>query len=89
MKDLISKLLTKDPNQRLGCKSINEVKSHPFFDGIDFETLYRSSPPLDSRQKMLSLQKKSELAYLPGRSRVAERRKDQEIQRDGPILKLE
>lgn len=32
--DLISKLLVLDPEKRLGKKSINEIKSHPFFSGI-------------------------------------------------------
>ena len=30
-KDLIQRLLTKDPNKRLGSRSADEVKNHPFF----------------------------------------------------------
>ncbi|XP_038589759.1 G protein-coupled receptor kinase 5 isoform X1 [Micropterus salmoides] len=41
VKDLCSLLLTKDPNQRLGCQSSGgrEVKSHPFFQQINFRML--------------------------------------------------
>lgn len=35
-KDLITKLLTKNPKQRLGIKGAQEVKKHPFFKGIDW-----------------------------------------------------
>ncbi|XP_017287733.1 G protein-coupled receptor kinase 5-like [Kryptolebias marmoratus] len=38
--DLCSKLLTKDPTQRLGCLGSGEkVKSHPFFQQINFRML--------------------------------------------------
>eukprot|EP01112_Ceratiomyxa_fruticulosa_P007609 TRINITY_DN1976_c0_g2_i3.p1 TRINITY_DN1976_c0_g2~~TRINITY_DN1976_c0_g2_i3.p1 ORF type:complete len:1074 (-),score=203.93 TRINITY_DN1976_c0_g2_i3:294-3515(-) len=42
--DLISKLLCVDPNQRLGSKGVHEVKSHPFFAGINWDTLLQQSP---------------------------------------------
>ena len=38
-KKLISKLLIKDSGARLGRKGLNEIKSHPFFSGINFEDL--------------------------------------------------
>ena len=38
--DLIRKLLLKDPAKRLGAGQIEDLKSHPFFLGIDFESLY-------------------------------------------------
>jgi len=46
--NLISKLLCREPTQRLGAKDFNELKSHPFFDGVDFEALYapNSEAPL-------------------------------------------
>jgi len=34
--DLLKKLFIKDPNQRLGMKDENEIKSHPWFNGIDW-----------------------------------------------------
>jgi len=38
--DFISKLLVRDPHQRLGGKGSEEVKQHPFFTGIDWQLLY-------------------------------------------------
>jgi serine/threonine protein kinase len=40
--DLINKLLTKDANLRLGAgpEDANEVKEHPWFSEIGFESLY-------------------------------------------------
>jgi len=35
--DLISKLLNKNFQKRLGSESCDEIKSHPFFKGIDWE----------------------------------------------------
>ena len=34
--DLIDKLLAYSPQDRLGLLNIEELKSHPFFEGIDF-----------------------------------------------------
>ena len=36
---LISKLLEKNPNSRLGKKGLSEIKSHPFFSGINFDSI--------------------------------------------------
>eukprot|EP01117_Protostelium_nocturnum_P003478 TRINITY_DN1452_c0_g1_i3.p1 TRINITY_DN1452_c0_g1~~TRINITY_DN1452_c0_g1_i3.p1 ORF type:complete len:1067 (-),score=408.16 TRINITY_DN1452_c0_g1_i3:41-3241(-) len=38
-KDLIDKLLTMNPSERLGTKSSKQIKQHPFFSEIDWETL--------------------------------------------------
>ncbi|CAG9319039.1 unnamed protein product [Blepharisma stoltei] len=39
-KDLISKLLKRDPTQRLGSSfDADEIKSHPFFEGIDWNAV--------------------------------------------------
>lgn len=35
-KDLISQFLTLDPESRLGANGANEIKSHPYFKGIDW-----------------------------------------------------
>lgn len=40
-KDLIDKLLTEDPNSRLGANGSAEVKRHPFFKNINWDTLAR------------------------------------------------
>ena len=44
-KDLLTKLLIKDPNERLG--SAEEIKKHAFFATIDWEELLarKSTPP--------------------------------------------
>ncbi|GMH14081.1 hypothetical protein Nepgr_015922 [Nepenthes gracilis] len=39
--DLIDKLLTEDPNQRLGARGASEVKQHLFFRDINWDTLAR------------------------------------------------
>ncbi|KAF7731381.1 3-phosphoinositide dependent protein kinase-1 [Apophysomyces ossiformis] len=52
-KDLVQKLLVLDPKQRLGSASsggMEALKNHPFFQGIDWETLFISkAPPLKER----------------------------------------
>ncbi|KAH1070325.1 hypothetical protein GLYMA_03G164600v4 [Glycine max] len=39
-KDLISKLLC-DVNQRLGSNGADEIKAHPFFNGVEWDKLYQ------------------------------------------------
>ncbi|XP_038686780.1 probable serine/threonine protein kinase IRE isoform X2 [Tripterygium wilfordii] len=39
--DLVNKLLTENPVQRLGATGAKEVKQHPFFKDINWETLAR------------------------------------------------
>ncbi|KAA0146570.1 hypothetical protein FNF27_07664 [Cafeteria roenbergensis] len=43
--DFCSKLLIRDPKQRLGAKGGHDVLSHPFFASIDFATLKDATPP--------------------------------------------
>ena len=38
-KNIISKLLEKNPGSRLGKKGLNEIKSHPFFGNLNFENI--------------------------------------------------
>ena len=38
-KNIISKLLEKNPGTRLGKNGLKEIKSHPFFGSINFETI--------------------------------------------------
>ncbi|XP_026480741.1 3-phosphoinositide-dependent protein kinase 1-like [Ctenocephalides felis] len=58
-KDLVEKLLVLDPNKRLGINddgpTYKSVREHPFFDGIEWDTLYQQTPP-------------DIYPYLPGRS---------------------
>ena len=44
-KDLIRLLLTKDPELRIGYGSIDEIKNHPYFEGIDWATVRSSKVP--------------------------------------------
>ena len=50
-KDLISKILVKDPSKRLGAGlpgteyDISHLKSHPFFKGISWNNLYKLNVP--------------------------------------------
>lgn len=43
--DLITKLLTEKPIERLGVNGVAEVKNHPFFDSINWNTLLQTKPP--------------------------------------------
>ena len=47
-KDLISKILIKDPCKRIGYNSYdyNEIKNHPFFKGINFDNLEKEQKPV-------------------------------------------
>ncbi|PTB66006.1 serine/threonine protein kinase, AGC family [Trichoderma citrinoviride] len=38
-RDLLTKLLERDPSKRLGVNGSTEIKSHPFFHGIDWKKL--------------------------------------------------
>ncbi|KAI3769426.1 hypothetical protein L6452_00528 [Arctium lappa] len=45
-KDLIEKLLVKDPRGRLGCaRGATDIKWHPFFDGIKWPLIRMYRPP--------------------------------------------
>lgn len=47
-KDLVQKLMVLDPNERLGArdsKRYTSIRSHPFYNGLDFDTLHSTYPP--------------------------------------------
>lgn len=50
-KDLIKKILVKDPTKRIGykCKDCQEIKNHPFFKGIEFDILEGEPVPLGEK----------------------------------------
>ncbi|KAF1001479.1 hypothetical protein AG4045_026321 [Apium graveolens] len=49
VKDLIEKLLTKDPRRRLGCaRGATDIKRHPFFNGVNWP-LIRTYPAPEVR----------------------------------------
>jgi serine/threonine protein kinase len=65
--DLIKKLLCREPSQRIGASNFEELKNHPFFEGVDFSSLHSSDieAPLLPRQKKLSRQQTQEMQFLP------------------------
>jgi len=46
--DLISKLLYKNPEKRIGFEDFEDLKGHPFFKGIRFENMTSILPPDES-----------------------------------------
>ncbi|KAK5844185.1 serine/threonine-protein kinase WAG1-like [Gossypium arboreum] len=45
-RDMIEKLLVKDPSRRLGCTNgAQDIKRHPFFDGINWPLIRQYKPP--------------------------------------------
>lgn len=50
-KDLIQRLLKKEPADRIGASDIEELKSHPFFREIDWATLRETKPPYEPPQR--------------------------------------
>ncbi|KAI4323146.1 hypothetical protein L6164_022776 [Bauhinia variegata] len=45
-RDLIEKLLVKDPRRRVGCaRGATDIKRHPFFDGIKWPLIRTYKPP--------------------------------------------
>eukprot|EP00892_Ulva_mutabilis_P009716 jgi/Ulvmu1/7116/UM034_0022.1 len=44
-RDLVSRLLVEDPAERIGYSSLQEIKDHAFFEGIDWEHLLSSPGP--------------------------------------------
>jgi len=47
-RDLVKKLITLEPSERLGANDKDgyvSIKNHPFFKDINFDVLYKSSPP--------------------------------------------
>jgi serum/glucocorticoid-regulated kinase 2 len=45
--DLISQLLVRNPDQRLGASGTEAIKSHPFFSEVDWVAIYNKTvePP--------------------------------------------
>ncbi|CAF1589756.1 unnamed protein product, partial [Didymodactylos carnosus] len=51
-KDFILKLLLKNPRRRLGAKGSDDVKKHPFFNGIDWNALAEKRVPAPIKPKL-------------------------------------
>ncbi|PWA96647.1 Protein kinase, catalytic domain-containing protein [Artemisia annua] len=53
LRDLISKLLNKDPESRFGSKrGAADIKTHPFFNGLNFALIRSVTPPVIPNKKM-------------------------------------
>jgi len=54
-KDLIQKILIKDPTKRIGfgSKDYKEIKEHPFFKGINFDNLFEEPIPINKIYSLL------------------------------------
>ena len=50
-KDLIDRLLKKEPDERIGAVDIQELKNHPFFAEVQWDTLRNNKPPYNPPQK--------------------------------------
>lgn len=62
-KDLISRLLELSPEKRLGTNGAAEVKAHPFFKDINWETLRLQPPPF-----LPILASEDDTSFFEGRS---------------------
>jgi len=61
-KDLIEKILIKRPEDRIGAQSIQDLMNHPFFEGINFDTISTELPPEDFK---LNPQQETLKKFLP------------------------
>jgi serum/glucocorticoid-regulated kinase 2 len=50
--DIITRLLTRDAGQRLGARGFEEVKTHPFFEGIEWTLLEQKKLPTPFQPKI-------------------------------------
>ncbi|XP_019158739.1 PREDICTED: serine/threonine-protein kinase WAG1 [Ipomoea nil] len=71
-KDLIERLLVKDPRKRLGCaKGATDIKRHPFFNGIKWPLIRTYRPP---EPRGLVLKRSKSKAHVTGVSSPRRRR---------------
>jgi serum/glucocorticoid-regulated kinase 2 len=64
-KDLLARLLDRDPEQRLGAKGSAEIKAHPFFHAIDWrKLLQRKYEPAVKPSVVSCLQHRSDVKGL-------------------------
>ena len=72
-KDLIQKILIKDPTKRIGynSKDYKEIKEHPFFKGINFDNLVEEPIPLTKIYSQLE-----NLGYIDIKNEIKEKDDD-------------
>lgn len=78
-RDLIQKLLVKDPTRRLGAKGYQEIANHEWFAGIPWETLHCVEPPFKPGRKS-NVVKGSEIGTFDDEKTIASMRLDKDDQ---------
>jgi serine/threonine protein kinase len=75
-KDLIEKILIKDPRKRIGfgSKDYKEIKEHTFFKGINFDNLFEEPIPLNKIYPILET-----FGYIINKDKLKENEKDDDI----------
>lgn len=67
VKDILTKLLDRNPEKRFGVNGVSEIKIHPFFDSIDWHKLLQQKlePPLKplSDGPILRLRRQQPLSF--------------------------
>lgn len=73
-KDLIERLLVKDPRRRLGCAAgATDIKRHPFFDGIKWPLIRTYKPP--EVRGLVVRRTKSHVSHVTGAPLIPKRRR--------------
>ena len=70
-KDLIGKLLQHEANNRIGMKDVQEIKSHAFFEGVDFDNIEYPDEPCP--YKVSKLKSDSTLVKVEAKGKVNEK----------------
>ncbi|GFP78707.1 serine/threonine-protein kinase wag1 [Phtheirospermum japonicum] len=74
-RDLIQKLLVKDPRRRLGCaRGATDIKRHPFFDGIKWPLIRTYRPPEVRGLAVKRSKSKAHVSHVTGASSPRRRR---------------
>lgn len=63
-KNLLQKVLIKNPDERLGAQNIHDLMAHPFFEGINFQNINDQLPPKDDMLQ-LNMVQETIMKYLP------------------------
>lgn len=63
-RDLLKKLLNRNPEERLGSKGAEYIKAHPFFDRIDWRKLLSRKYEPAFKPNVVSIQKAGSMDIL-------------------------